>query len=138
MTFIDTATFESLRNIEKQFNITLVANSGSLAEFECRNGIADSTLVRLGRLDGVKSVTFTKLGSGQTEINFADRDLKPNLDEAGDVASSAIDIDAEGMRAHGIVAKISFGQPGVYKLQGNIEYGTKRLPLPECRVIVTR
>lgn len=138
VTFVAPPGSEQLADIAERFNITLVSAAGTMADFQAKEGVPDSQLVQLKQLEGVKSVTFTKLGGGQAKINFAARLLKPELRTLGDVTSADLDVEAEGERPEGILARISFARVGVYKLQGRIDYEAYQLLLPECRVIVTR
>jgi hypothetical protein len=136
--FDRTPTKDQINDLETRWDLKHANQADNLVVFESRHGIPDSVLAQLRGSPGVKSVLQTKFGQGQSVVNFVERRLMGDLAKIGDRATAPLDIDLKTDDIAGVRAQLAFSAPGVYTLRGEIDYGRKKLHLPERRVVVTR
>ena len=130
---------EEIQRLEKQLGMRKTNQSSNVIEFRCDTGLSDKQLILIKRYPTIKSATFTKLGEGQSQVDFVAQRVSPELGRKGDRASCDLEIDVKENGTGGIRAEMQFSRIGTYSLRGEIHYGSnKTLNLPDCRVVITR
>jgi hypothetical protein len=136
--FEGTPSSDDIAELAARYNLTEAVAVKNIVSFESTGGISDSALDIIRKSPNVRSVSFTRTGSAQAEVNFVEAKLSPKLDKAGDTAIADTNVELKKDGVAGIRAIVEFAGPGVYSLQGEIKYGESVLPLPACRVTIAQ